>query len=119
MGQVQKFVSNARKPDGLLGRLMVMGMNAGHAALAEWECGFFGEEAPNHVVIIGAWNGVRDFKTAYLQSLLFPEVMNASSAGIRGFALARHAVSPGLCPGRHDGYGARAHHHDCRGRPML
>lgn len=28
------------------------------------------------LLIIGAWNGVRDFKTAYLQSLLFLEVMN-------------------------------------------
>lgn len=28
------------------------------------------------VLIIGVWNGVRDFKTAYLQALLFLEVMN-------------------------------------------
>ncbi len=28
------------------------------------------------LLIIGAWNGVRDFKTAYWQSLLFLEVMN-------------------------------------------
>lgn len=28
------------------------------------------------LLIIGLWNGVRDFQTAYLQSLLFLEVMN-------------------------------------------
>lgn len=28
------------------------------------------------VLIVAVWNGVRDFKTAYLQSLLFLEVMN-------------------------------------------
>lgn len=28
------------------------------------------------LLIIGGWNGVRDFKTAYLQALLFLEVMN-------------------------------------------
>ena len=28
------------------------------------------------LLIIGLWNGVRDFKTAYLQALLFLEVMN-------------------------------------------
>ena len=28
------------------------------------------------VFIIGGWNGVRDFKTAYLQALLFLEVVN-------------------------------------------
>ena len=28
------------------------------------------------ILIVGLWNGVRDFKMAYLQSLLFLEVMN-------------------------------------------
>lgn len=28
------------------------------------------------LLIVGFWNGVRDFRTAYLQSLLFLEVMN-------------------------------------------
>ena len=28
------------------------------------------------LLIIGVWNGVRDFQTAYLQALLFLEVMN-------------------------------------------
>ena len=28
------------------------------------------------ILIIGGWNGVRDFKTAYLQALLFLEVVN-------------------------------------------
>lgn len=28
------------------------------------------------LLVIGLWNGIRDFKTAYLQALLFLEVMN-------------------------------------------
>lgn len=44
MGLYQKFVGNTRKPDGLLGKLMVAGMNVGHAALAEWGCCFLGEK---------------------------------------------------------------------------
>ena len=32
------------------------------------------------VLIIGVWNGVRDFKTAYWQALLFLEVMNVYDA---------------------------------------
>lgn len=31
MGLYRKFVGNTRKPEGLLGRLMVAGMNSGHA----------------------------------------------------------------------------------------
>ena len=57
MGLVQKFVSNARKPDGLLGKLMVTGMNVVHAALAECGCGFLGEEAPSSILDIGCGGG--------------------------------------------------------------
>lgn len=57
MGLVQKFVSNTRKPDGLLGKLMVTGMNVGHEALAEWGCGFLGEEAPSSILDIGCGGG--------------------------------------------------------------
>lgn len=57
MGLYQKFVGNTRKPDGLLGKLMVTGMNVGHAALAEWGCGFLGEEAPSYILDIGCGGG--------------------------------------------------------------
>ncbi len=37
MGLLSKFFSNARKPEGLFGRIMVKGMNGGgHAKMAEW-----------------------------------------------------------------------------------
>lgn len=39
MGLLSKFFSNARKPEGFLGKIMVNGMNGGgHAAMdAKWE----------------------------------------------------------------------------------
>lgn len=36
MGLYKKFVSQTRKPEGLLGKLMVDGMNSGHSKLADW-----------------------------------------------------------------------------------
>ena len=36
MGLFQKFVSQTRKPQGFLGKLMVGTMNGGHAKLADW-----------------------------------------------------------------------------------
>lgn len=57
MGLYQKFVGNTRKPDGLLGKLMVAGMNVGHAALAEWGCCFLGEKAPSYILDIGCGGG--------------------------------------------------------------
>ena len=36
MGLIKKFVSQTKKPEGFLGKLMVRGMNGGHAKLADW-----------------------------------------------------------------------------------
>ena len=36
MGLFKKFITQTRKPEGFLGRLMVSGMNGGHAKLADW-----------------------------------------------------------------------------------
>ena len=40
MGLFKRFVSQTRKPEGFLGKLMVDSMNGGHAVLADWgmEC---------------------------------------------------------------------------------
>ncbi len=36
MGLYKRFVSQTRKPEGILGKLMVGSMNGGHAKLADW-----------------------------------------------------------------------------------
>ena len=36
MGLFTKFVSMTRKPEGFLGKMLVSGMNGGHAKLADW-----------------------------------------------------------------------------------
>ena len=36
MGLFRKFVSQTRKPEGFLGKMMVNGMNGGHAKMADW-----------------------------------------------------------------------------------
>ena len=33
---VKDFFNQTRKPEGVLGKLMVNGMNSGHAKLADW-----------------------------------------------------------------------------------
>lgn len=32
----KQFIQNTRKPEGTLGRMMLKGMNTGHAKLAAW-----------------------------------------------------------------------------------
>ena len=36
MGLFRKYVNQTRKPEGFLGKLMIGGMNGGHAKLADW-----------------------------------------------------------------------------------
>ena len=36
MGLFRKFVSQTRKPEGFLGKMMLSGMNSGHAEMADW-----------------------------------------------------------------------------------
>ncbi len=40
MGLIRKFLNQTRKPEGFLGKMMLRGMNSGHARLADWgmEC---------------------------------------------------------------------------------
>ena len=36
MGILKQFFNNTRKPNGWMGKLMVNGMNQGHAAVSDW-----------------------------------------------------------------------------------
>ena len=36
MGLMKNFFSQTRKPEGTLGKMMLKGMNSGHAKLADW-----------------------------------------------------------------------------------
>ncbi len=57
MGLYHKFLCNARKPEGLLGRLRLAKMNTGHAPLADWGCRSLAGETPGAVLDIGCGGG--------------------------------------------------------------
>ena len=37
MGILKQFFNQTRRPEGFLGKVMLRGMNPGHAKLADWE----------------------------------------------------------------------------------
>ncbi len=53
MGLYKSFVSQTRKPEGFLGKMMVSGMNAGHARLADWGFTHFPAPTPEKAVDLG------------------------------------------------------------------
>lgn len=58
MGLLTKFFNNTRKPQGFLGRLMVLGMNSGaHAAMSKWALSNLSIQEDWHILDIGCGGG--------------------------------------------------------------
>ena len=57
MGLFKNFVSQTRKPEGFLGKMMLTGMNSGHAQLADWGFSHLPEIAPAKAVDLGCGGG--------------------------------------------------------------
>ena len=57
MGILKKVFGNTKKPEGFWGKLMVDGMNRGHAPLADWGMSFFGDIRPKAILDCGCGGG--------------------------------------------------------------
>ena len=58
MGLLKSFFLQTRKPEGILGKLMVNGMNgSGHAKLADWGMAHLGGIAPSNIAELGCGGG--------------------------------------------------------------
>ncbi|MBQ8930341.1 MAG: class I SAM-dependent methyltransferase [Oscillospiraceae bacterium] len=57
MGLFKNYVSQTRKPQGFLGKMMLSGMNPGHARLADWGLTHLPDMAPAKVVDLGCGGG--------------------------------------------------------------
>ena len=51
------YVSQTRKPEGFLGKLMLSGMNAGHAKMADWGMENLPASPPERIVDLGCGGG--------------------------------------------------------------
>ena len=57
MGLFKNFVSQTRKPEGFLGKMMLKGMNSGHAQLADWGFSHLPKIAPAKAADLGCGGG--------------------------------------------------------------
>ena len=57
MGLYKNFVSQTRKPEGFLGKMMVNGMNGGHAKMADWGLSHLTSITPEQIVELGCGGG--------------------------------------------------------------
>ena len=57
MGLFKDYVSQTRKPEGKLGKMMLNGMNSGHAKMADWGLAHLKTIAPEVIVDLGCGGG--------------------------------------------------------------
>ena len=57
MGLYRKFVNQTRKPEGALGKMMVNGMNSGHAKMADWGLSHLPVMSPSQIAELGCGGG--------------------------------------------------------------
>ena len=57
MGLFKDYVSQTRKPEGFLGKMMVNGMNGGHAKMADWGLTHLESVVPSDIVELGCGGG--------------------------------------------------------------
>ena len=80
MNLLHKFFAQTRKPEGFLGKVMVGGMNGGHAKLADWGMQFLPPGAPENVLEIGCGGGrnagelLKRFPTSYVTAIDYSPV---------------------------------------------
>ena len=57
MGLFKKYINQTRKPEGFLGKMMIKGMNSGHAKLADWGLSYLHLVNPLEVIDLGCGGG--------------------------------------------------------------
>ncbi len=98
MGLFTKFVSQTRKPEGFLGKMMVNGMNGGHAKMADWGMSHLKSIAPEEIVELGCGGGrnagelLKRYPAAKVTALDYSEV----SVG-KATAYNAEAIKSGRC----------------------
>lgn len=80
MGIVKELFNSTRKPEGLLGELMVKSMNKGHAAVSDWGMEHITKLHPSKIIDLGCGGGrnaaelLKRFPAATVHALDYSEV---------------------------------------------
>ena len=80
MGLFKKFMSQTRKPEGFMGKMMVNSMNNGHAKMADWGLSHITSIDPKEIVELGCGGGrnagelLRRYSDAKLTAIDYSEV---------------------------------------------
>ena len=80
MGLFKDYVNQTRKPEGFLGKMMVNGMNGGHAKMADWGMSHLRTIEPEQIAEIGCGGGrnagelLKKYPLAHVTAIDYSEV---------------------------------------------
>jgi len=105
MGLFKAFVSQTRKPEGVLGKMMVSSMNSGHAKLADWGFAHLPAIAPERAVDLGCGGGrnvgemLKKYPGAHVTAVDYSalSVEKAKAYNKAMIAAGRCTVQQGMC----------------------
>ena len=103
MGLFRTFVSQTRKPEGFLGKMMLNGMNSGHAGMADWGLSHLPPLAPEQAVDLGCGGGrnagelLKKYPKAHVTAIDYAElsVKKATACNQAAIAEGRCTVQQG------------------------
>lgn len=103
MSLFKKFVSQTRKPEGVLGKMMLSGMNSGHAKMADWGLSHLPPITPAKAAELGCGGGrnagelLRKYPEARVTAIDYSElsVEKAKACNQAAIAEGRCAVRQG------------------------
>lgn len=98
MGLFKSFVSQTRKPEGFLGKMMLNGMNSGHAELADWGFSYLPAVRASEVVDLGCGGGrnagelLKKYPDAHVTAVDYSDLSVAKAS-----AYNRDMIAAGRC----------------------
>ncbi len=93
MGLFKDYVSQTRKPEGFLGKMMVNGMNGGHARLADWGMSHLKVTAPGKILEIGCGGGrnagelLKKYPSSHVTAIDYSDVSVSKAADYNSEAI--------------------------------
>lgn len=98
MGLFKDYVSQTRKPEGVLGKMMLSGMNSGHAKMADWGLSHLPELSVAAAVDLGCGGGrnagelLKRYPQAYVAAIDYSELSVEKAAEYN-----KEAIAAGRC----------------------